>query len=100
MTQSTIASSPAREGRRSWESARISGVERASATRSAEPTDDERDWITSLKGDGPERTAATERLHELLLRAARFEINRRRAGMPHLRVGTSTIWHSRRRGTP
>ena len=34
---------------------------------------------------GPRREAAIERLHALLLRAARFEVARRRATLPHLR---------------
>jgi RNA polymerase sigma-70 factor (ECF subfamily) len=47
--------------------------------------DDSRAWVEALRGQGPEREEATARLHELLLRAARFEVNRRRATMPHLR---------------
>jgi RNA polymerase sigma-70 factor (ECF subfamily) len=42
-------------------------------------------WVESLQGDGASRTLALERLHELLIRAARFEINRRRGSFPHLR---------------
>jgi RNA polymerase sigma-70 factor, ECF subfamily len=42
-------------------------------------------WPERLRADGPERDAAVAELHELLLRAARFELNRRRAGVPHLR---------------
>jgi RNA polymerase sigma-70 factor (ECF subfamily) len=42
-------------------------------------------WVAALSSPGPAREAATSRLHELLLRAARFEVNRRRAGLPHLR---------------
>jgi RNA polymerase sigma-70 factor, ECF subfamily len=44
-------------------------------------------WIESLHAEGAEREEATERLHALLLRAARFEVDRRRAGLPHLRGG-------------
>ena len=47
--------------------------------------EESRRWIAELRGDGQEREEATARLHELLLGAARFEVNRRRAGMPHLR---------------
>jgi RNA polymerase sigma-70 factor (ECF subfamily) len=43
------------------------------------------DWVDALQGTGPSRDAAIARLHDLLIRAARFEINRRRAGLPHLR---------------
>jgi RNA polymerase sigma-70 factor (ECF subfamily) len=36
-----------------------------------------RGWLRALSATGPEREAAAERLHALLLRAARFEIARR-----------------------
>jgi RNA polymerase sigma-70 factor, ECF subfamily len=44
-----------------------------------------RAWVAALAGDGADREAALERLHALLLRAARFELGRRRgqlAGLP------------------
>src|SRR3954470_21627659 len=44
-----------------------------------------RDWIESLQSRGDDRRLALERLHELLLRAARFEVGRRRHMLPHLR---------------
>jgi RNA polymerase sigma-70 factor (ECF subfamily) len=44
-----------------------------------------RGWLRDLRGAGPARNDAVARLHALLLRAARFEIARRRAGLPHLR---------------
>ena len=44
-------------------------------------------WLAALRDDGPGREDACARLHALLLRAARFEINRRRATLPHLRGG-------------
>jgi RNA polymerase sigma-70 factor (ECF subfamily) len=44
-----------------------------------------RDWVAALQGGGEERRAARERLHELLVRAAHFEINRRRHAFPHVR---------------
>src|SRR3954454_20201107 len=43
------------------------------------------EWIDALEADGERAAEALERLHALLLRAARFEINRRRAAVPHLR---------------
>jgi RNA polymerase sigma-70 factor (ECF subfamily) len=49
------------------------------------PPDDSDAWIASLTATGHEREAACARLHGLLLRAARFEVNRRRASLPHLR---------------
>jgi RNA polymerase sigma-70 factor, ECF subfamily len=44
-----------------------------------------RAWISDLKASDHRRDVAIARLHELLLRAARFEINRRVARMAHLR---------------
>ena len=41
--------------------------------------DDSRDWIAELRAEGPERDTALTDLHALLLRGARFELNRRRA---------------------
>jgi RNA polymerase sigma-70 factor (ECF subfamily) len=46
-----------------------------------------RRWVIRLRGDGDERERAIRELHALLLRAARFELNRRRAAMPFLRGG-------------
>ena len=46
-----------------------------------------RRWLEELGGDGHARDAAVARLHELLLRAARFEVSRRRLALPHLRGG-------------
>jgi RNA polymerase sigma-70 factor (ECF subfamily) len=47
--------------------------------------DDSDAWVAALSSPGPAREAACSRLHELLLRAARFEVNRRRGSLPHLR---------------
>ncbi len=44
-------------------------------------------WIERLSATGAERDAALVDLHALLLRAARFEVNRRRAASPQLRGG-------------
>src|ERR1043166_7109046 len=46
-----------------------------------------RQWLRSLRGHGREHDEAVARLHELLLRAARFECARRRPTLPHLRGG-------------
>jgi RNA polymerase sigma-70 factor (ECF subfamily) len=46
-----------------------------------------RAWLQRLGAEGPEREQALSDLRELLLRAARFEVNRRRGGLPHLRDG-------------
>ena len=44
-----------------------------------------REFLRALRGDGPGRQVATERLHALLLRAAQFEVARRRSHLPNLR---------------
>ena len=51
----------------------------------AVPDDESADWIDALEAGGERGAAALDRLHALLLRAARFEVNRRRASLPHLR---------------
>jgi RNA polymerase sigma-70 factor (ECF subfamily) len=47
--------------------------------------DESRAWLHDLRAEGPVREAAVARLHALLLGAARFEVARRRAHLPHLR---------------
>ena len=44
-----------------------------------------REWLRGLRATGATRDDAIARLHALLLRAARFEIARRRPTLPHLR---------------
>jgi len=46
-----------------------------------------RRWLDELGGSGAVHDAAVARLHALLLRAARFEVSRRRLALPHLRGG-------------
>src|SRR4029450_3696607 len=62
------------------------GTQMESAPAATRLVDDEsREWLSSLRGTGAVREAAIERLHALLLRAARFEVARRRPALPHLR---------------
>jgi RNA polymerase sigma-70 factor (ECF subfamily) len=50
------------------------------------PLDPEsREWLASLRATGATRDDAIARLHALLLRAARFEVARRRPMLPHVR---------------
>jgi len=67
--------------------ATVAAVERAVANVAAPAAADleSRRWLADLRADGPANDAAVRRLHELLLRAARFEVARRRRAMPHLR---------------
>src|ERR687886_2973169 len=61
-------------------------MESAALTQASRPLDEEsREWLRALRGAGAERDAAVARLHALLLRAARFEVARRRPTLPHLR---------------
>jgi RNA polymerase sigma-70 factor (ECF subfamily) len=65
--------------------AEIGQVE-GTAIRSPAALDPEsREWLRTLRATGREHEDAVARLHELLLRGARFECARRRPTLPHLR---------------
>src|SRR5215204_3458617 len=49
------------------------------------PVDPSEAWLEALRSDGPRRRDAIADLHDLLLRAARFEIGRRRAALSFVR---------------
>jgi RNA polymerase sigma-70 factor, ECF subfamily len=57
----------------------------AAASEPARAQADSRAWLSALRSPGTERDEAIARLHELLLRAARFEVSRRRAALSHVR---------------
>ena len=58
----------------------------ANVTPASPPLDAEsREWLRGLRSEGATRQDAVARLHALLLRAARFEVARRRPTLPHLR---------------
>jgi RNA polymerase sigma-70 factor (ECF subfamily) len=59
----------------------------AAAVAETRPGLDEesRTWLAELRSTGATQDAAVKRLHELLLRAARFEVARRRPTLPSLR---------------
>jgi RNA polymerase sigma-70 factor, ECF subfamily len=61
--------------------------QRSEAPTVAGPDAESRAWVLGLRAQGPNREEASRRLHDLLLRAARFELNRRKASYPHLRGG-------------
>jgi RNA polymerase sigma-70 factor, ECF subfamily len=48
------------------------------------PDQGSRDWVRDLDGVGRPHEAAVARLHDLLLEAARFEVDRRRQALPQL----------------
>jgi RNA polymerase sigma-70 factor (ECF subfamily) len=50
----------------------------AGCVKAEAPERESRAWVQALSGAGSDREEALERLHALLLRAARFELNRRR----------------------
>ena len=59
---------------------------RTQAATQPRPVDEEsRAWLDDLRAQGLRHDQAVERLHGLLLRAARFEAARRRPTLPHLR---------------
>ncbi len=49
--------------------------------------EESRSWVRDLRGGGAAYDDAVARLHALLLRAARFEVSRRRVTLPHVRGG-------------
>src|SRR5688572_1170811 len=57
------------------------------ATKPARLDAESQAWLARLSPQSPDREAAIQSLHALLLKAARFEINRRIAAFPHLRGG-------------
>jgi RNA polymerase sigma-70 factor (ECF subfamily) len=68
--------------------ASVVAVKTTSEPSARTPLDPEsRRWLDELRARGSMRDEAVTRLHELLLRAARFEVARRRPTLPHLRGG-------------
>ena len=66
--------------------ATVGAVERTLAAPTTGFLDDEsREWLRALRAEGPERVDAVARLHTLLLKAARFEVARRRPTLQHVR---------------
>ena len=68
------------------ESSRVRSMERQAPAAPERVLDAEsRAWLVALDADGAERDQAVLRLHDLLLRAARFEILRRRTALSQVR---------------
>ena len=63
----------------------IHHADAAPAVAAGPPDVESRRWVDALSGDGPEYDEAVADLHALLLRAARFEVARRRQTLAHLR---------------
>ena len=60
-------------------------AQRAAVALAPTLDDESRTWLRELRAGGEAQDAAVARLHALLLRAARFEVGRRRPTLPHLR---------------
>lgn len=60
-------------------------AERALEDRAASPQEESEAWLSALRAEGAERDEAIARLHELMLRATRFELGRRQAALSHVR---------------
>jgi RNA polymerase sigma-70 factor, ECF subfamily len=63
-------------------------------TVAANPTSSDlesREWLRDLRAGGATADEAVARLHALLLRAARFEVTRRRAAMPQVGADTDVV---------
>jgi RNA polymerase sigma-70 factor (ECF subfamily) len=68
----------------------VSSLPPAVSDQVAEPgvptlDDESREWLRSLRAEGAVKDDAVARLHALLLRAALYEVARRRPTLPHLR---------------
>jgi RNA polymerase sigma-70 factor (ECF subfamily) len=60
-------------------------MERALEDRATSPREESEAWLSVLRAGGAERDRAIARLHELMLKAARFELGRRRAALSQVR---------------
>ena len=61
-------------------------LDRVLGDRDAPTAQQSQAWVSALRSEGTERDEAISRLHELLLRAARFEVGRRRAALSYVRA--------------
>ncbi len=60
-------------------------IERAVEDRTVGRDRESAAWLAALRSEGADRDDAIRRLHELMLKAARFELGRRRAALSHVR---------------
>jgi RNA polymerase sigma-70 factor (ECF subfamily) len=60
-------------------------MDHALEDREISPSVQSESWLLALRGPGSERDAAIAKLHDLLLRAAHFELERRQAALSHVR---------------
>jgi len=69
---------------------RMAPIDRPAAVAEAPPPaslldPESREWLRCLRATGTERDEAIARLHLVLVKAARFEVSRRKPTLPHLR---------------
>jgi RNA polymerase sigma-70 factor, ECF subfamily len=76
-TPASLPAPPATGGAAARAAVASVGAVTAAHPAPAFPDADSTAWVAALGGAGPAREAAVERLHALLLRAARFELRRR-----------------------
>lgn len=67
--------------------ARATGGREETPAASTRLDEESRGWVARLRPGAPDRERALRELHTLLVRAAGFEIARRRGRLPHLRGG-------------
>jgi RNA polymerase sigma-70 factor (ECF subfamily) len=65
----------------SQRAASVAAVERVAGRAEIDRHKEARAWLEALRAGGVERERAAERLHALMLRAARFELERRRGSI-------------------
>ena len=63
---------------------RVGSHDEAGVAATSAPDAESEAWLSALRSSEGRREEALGRLHELLLRAARFEVNRRRASLTYL----------------
>jgi RNA polymerase sigma-70 factor (ECF subfamily) len=63
----------------------VTAREHSPASERSGLDEESRSWLRDLRAEGKAKDEAIARLHALLLRAARFEVARRRPMLPHVR---------------
>ena len=78
---------PTRPGRSTRLRCRVPRCAASEPRTSTSPERTGEQWVTALRSAGARRDAAVAELHTLLLRAARFEVGRRRHALAHASAG-------------
>jgi RNA polymerase sigma-70 factor, ECF subfamily len=83
LSASSLGSPTAQPAPRKAPSKLLFRIDNATSSRSPDSTG----WADQLRAPGPAREEAVTHVYKLLLRAARFEVHRRRGTAPHLDAG-------------